>query len=207
MQNKTKSKTPVTGKQQGTDQFLPCRRPSPTSDYGSSSETKDTLKLRKFLPEAFYRGGNTSPWPATLSDKLPWGVCCPARLSRADHHRHWGTSARWAKEALEDKGTMEFLGSFAAFVFAYSLFCRAHWTGMGLHARGAMACHCCRGMLCGCPWCMGYNVPCHCFPRCVPESAGRLCSGLVKARMTFAFLALALEYKRLKISCTGVAPG
>lgn len=93
-------------------------------------QTKDTLKLAKFLPEAFCRGGNTSPWPATLSDKLPWGVCCPARLSEADH-RHWGTSARWAREALEGKGTVEFLGSLTAFFLLMACFAELIEQGWG----------------------------------------------------------------------------
>lgn len=203
MQNRTRSKIPVIGKQQGTDQFLLCRRPSPTSEYGSSSETKNTLKLGKLLSEAFYREGNTSPWPATLNDKLPWGVCCPARLSKADH-RHWGTSARWAREVLEDKGTTEVFS-----VFVCGLFCRAHWTGIGLHARGGKARHHCRGslVLCGCPWHKGHSVPCHPFPRSVHQKVQAVCSRLVKARLTFAFLALTLKYERLKISCIGVALG
>lgn len=207
MQNRTRSKIPVIGKQQGTDQFLPCRRPSPTSEYGSSSETNDTLKLGKLLPEAFYREGNTSPWPARLNDKLPWSVCCPARLSKADH-RHWGTSARWAREALEDKGTIEVL-SLEAAVFVCGVFCRAHWTEMGLHARGGKGCHYGRGscMLCGCPWHKGHSVPCHPFPRCVHQKAQAVCSRLVKAGLTFAFLALTLKYEKLKVSCIGVAPG
>lgn len=33
------------------------------------------------------------------------------------------------------------------------------------------------------------------FPRCVSGSAGRVCSRLVKGRITFAFLALALEMR------------
>lgn len=43
-----------------------CVGPSPTSDHGSSSETKDTLKLEKLLPEAFHRGGNTSSAPRQI---------------------------------------------------------------------------------------------------------------------------------------------
>lgn len=204
--NRTRSKIPVIGKQRGTDQFLPCRRPSPTSEYGSSSETKNTLKLGKLLSEAFNREGNTSPWPATLNDKLPRGICCPARLSKADH-RHWGTSASWAREALEDKGTTVVL-SLVASVFVCGLFCRAHWKGMGLHARDDKACHHCRGnAMCGCPWHKGHSVPHHPFPRWVYQKAQAVRSRLVKAGLTFAFLAVSLKYERLKISCTGVAPG
>lgn len=201
MQNRTRSKIPVTGKQQGTDQFLPCRRPSPTSDYGSSSETKNALKLEKFLPEAFDREGSTSPWPAALNDKLPWGICCPARLSKADH-KQWGTSARWAREALENKGITEVLGSLVAPVFVCGLFCGAHWTGMGLHARGGMACHAWLSLT------QGLQCATSSFSKvCISESAGRVCSRLLKARLTFAFLALTLKYEKLKISCIGVAPG
>lgn len=53
----------------------------------------------------------------------------------------------------------------------------------------------------------GYSAPGHPFPRCVHQKVQAVCSRLVKARLTFAFLALTLKYERLKISCIGVAPG
>lgn len=53
----------------------------------------------------------------------------------------------------------------------------------------------------GAPCNMGYNEPCH--PRC----AGRFCTRVVKATRTFAFLSLALEFDRLRNSCTGAVPG
>lgn len=48
--------------------------------------------------------------------------------------------------------------------------------GMGLYARGGMACHCCRGnlMLCACPW-QGLQCARSSFSKvCTSESAGSL---------------------------------